>query len=133
MVLIFVASVAVAWWLFGFSKDRDELLTTTRYRLFGRVVRIDTDFKNDGVVDSSLRYTWRNPARHHEDPRIIFSDHDADGRWDLWIVPGGKDAAGFPLATFRVDTDRDGRADWTFVDQYASERTYARISAGRGF
>lgn len=131
--LFAAAALGAGWWLFGFSTTHAFGGTLRTQRYFGRIVRADLDGNGDGRIEQSFRYSWRIPMRHHQPPESVLSDHDSDGRWDLWVVPGGKDAGGFPLATFSVDTDRDGRPDWVFVDQWQSQNTYARIKARRGF
>ena len=133
VVSLLVGIPAVAWWLFGFSTTRGRGWTLRTQRYFGRVVRADLDSNGDRKPEDSLLFSWRQPMRHHQPPTAILSDRDQDGRWDLWIVRGGRDAEGFPLATFKVDTDRDGKPDWTFVDHWQSTHTYDKIRARRGF
>jgi hypothetical protein len=133
VMLASAASLVAAWWLFGFTTTHHLNGTVRTWRVFGRITKADIDWDGDGVIDQSLRFTWGNPMRHHQPPVITMSDHDADGRWDLWVVPGGEDTERYPLATFSVDTDRDGRPDWTFVDHWQSQETYPKIRARRGF
>lgn len=133
IVVACVAVLAAGWWLFGFSTESLHSVSMRLHRVWGRVVRADIDSNSDGQVDQSLRFSWREPMYHHQPPQRVLTDADYDGRWDLWVVPGRSDTDGYPLATFSVDTDGDGRADWTFVDRWQSREAYAKIRARRGF
>lgn len=124
---------AVLWWLFGFSTIPAPTGTLRLQRSWGRVIRADADFDGDGRIDESMRYTWRNPMQHHQEPALIVSDRNADGRWDLWIAAVGNDGEGYPLARFSVDTNGDGIADWSFVARSQDQAVYERIKARRGF
>ena len=69
--------------------------------------------------------------RHHQPPQLIISDRNYDGRWDLWITPLDADPQGYAQSRFSVDTNDDGRPDWTFV-AHDGEGS-GRIRKRRGF
>ena len=131
LIGVLLHPVAIAWWLFGFRTVR--LGETTMYmrRSFGRVVRVDSDGNGDGRVDEQYLYSWTRPMGGDERPRTILADADLDGRWDLWITFAGRSRNHSPLLRYAVDTDGDGRADWTFEDIAAE--AVPRIRAKRGF
>jgi hypothetical protein len=128
---VVLASVPLAWWLFGSSTTRLGPATLRMPRLFGRVVRAEADTNGDGRVDEKYVFSWNQPMRHHQPPRMIISDRNHDGRWDLWITPLDDDDQGYARSRFDVDTDGDGRADWSFVEHDGEGAR--KVRARRGF
>ena len=141
LLTVIIVTAATGWWMFGYSKFRGPTMhghryvpagrTLWTYRSMGREVRLDIDDDGDGRVDQSSRYSRECPAEWHCPPRLIVSDRDRDGRWDLWIDPQNVDDQGYSRARYRVDTDRNGRPDWTFVGREVDADE--RIRARRGF
>lgn len=122
---------ALAWWLFGFSILRMGDGTMVKYRSFGRVVRVDSDANGDGRIEERFVFSWSRPMGGDERPQAIFADADSDGRWDLWIMFAGRTRNRDEVLRYAVDTDGDGRADWTFED--IATEAVPRIRAKRGF
>lgn len=122
---------ALVWWLFGFKTVPLGEGRMVMRRSFGRVVRVDSDANGDGRMDEQYLFSWRRPMGGDERPRTILADANFDGRWDLWITFAGRSRNHDAVLRYAVDTDGDGRADWTFEDIAAE--AVPRIRARRGF
>ncbi len=125
---VLIALATAGWWLFGFSIERMGPSTLRMHRWFGRVVRAEMDRDGDGRVEQAFLFSWRIPMEPHQRPLEVVTDSDRDGRWDVWTIPRDGDRA-----TYRVDTNGDGRPDWTFHDRWHSPEAWAKIRARRGF
>jgi hypothetical protein len=135
------ATLAVAWWLFGFEIHRTGTYTLIPRRVFGRVTQVHLI---DGLAERE-RYVfpWSEPYRQkHPSPLFgcaaifpkVYRDANADGRWDTWEHRTAPDTAGHCRVEYRVDTDLDGRPDWMFADDASNhEATVAMMKARRGF
>ena len=125
-----VSSLPLGWWLFGSTTARVGDAELRMVRSFGRVVRAEADANGDGRVDEKYLFSWSRPMRHHQPPRLILSDRNHDGRWDLWVTPLKPDAQGYAQSRFDVDTDRDGKPDWTFVEHDGKGSSIVRARRG---
>ena len=137
---LLVATVGVAWWLFGWSTEDNPALGVFRYqRFFARVTSVYLDSNRDGVPDAQVSYSWRDPydgilvnGRCVGVGTGMAEDRDFDGRWDVWIENLGPADTKGCLIEFNVDTTGDGEPDWTFRTT-DSRQAYNDIAARRGF
>lgn len=108
------------------------------HRVFGRMVRLQA-FDAHGVevmrvmgsYEDSLDGCFPTTDCGAIFPAQIFDD-DADGRWDRWSrrIRNGERC----FIEYRVDTDRDGEPDWTFLARWEDyEETAAAIKERRGY
>ncbi|MCP4545384.1 MAG: hypothetical protein GY835_02820 [bacterium] len=126
-----VGTLALGWYLFGWSTEEPPGLRITAKRFFGRVTLLELDRNGDGVPDARAEYSWSPPYVHHTEPQRKILDNNFDGIWDTWIVPIAEDPDGFPFCRYEVDTDLDGSPDVEFIesDPYAGNE---RLRALRG-
>lgn len=112
--------------------------TVVGHYVFGRLVRLQY-YDASGVEVQRVLGTYEDSldgcmpvtecAAIH--PAELFDD-DADGRWDRWSRRIRKGEKCF--IEYRVDTDRDGESDWTFVARWADyDETAAAVRARRGY
>jgi hypothetical protein len=126
------AAIVLAWWMFRSTRTTTGRSTVTARRVFGRVTRLDLDRDGNGRAEEQWLYSWRHPAVHHELPYRIRLDQDQDGRWDTWITPENQHDLG-TFAMYSADLNSDGKPDWSFRAQMASEQGIRTIEKRRGF
>jgi hypothetical protein len=112
------------------------------HRWFGRVTRVDLSFSAGGkIARERFLYTWGAPYEVGDPiascaaiPPEVWEDADGDGEWDIWRRRVGPDQRGECATEYRVDLDRDGRADWRFISGYgAGEDVRRKIVDRRGY
>jgi hypothetical protein len=141
-VLVTIAAIGIAWWLFGFSTYREGPFVTRMYRRFGRVTRIDLSAWNGQTITRErILYPWSEPYEPGDPitscaaiPPEVWQDWNSDGTWDTWLRRVGPDQRGDCSTEYQVDLTNDGRPDWKFISPYTgSEEARRQIVARRGF
>ncbi len=130
---------ALGWWLFGWSTEHNLALGKfTHQRFLGRVTTVYLDSNGDGRPDAKASYPWDEPFQGVVDGVcvnqgvVLAEDRDFDGRWDVWSTNLGRSQPSGCIHEFKVDTNGDGEADWSFrtADSVAA---YDEIADRRGF
>jgi hypothetical protein len=141
-VLAIVGAALLAWWLFGFTTFGEGPYTARMQRWCGRVTRVDLSWSAGGkITRERFLYTWAAPYQVGDPitscdaiPPEVWEDADGDGEWDACRRRVAPDQRGECATEYRVDLDRDGRADWRFVTAYSDgEDVRRKIVARRGY
>jgi hypothetical protein len=134
-----VCLLSVAWWQFGVTVYRLGDRTAVEQRVLGRVTAIHV---LAGLAERErFLFPWSEPFEHGDpltECAAILPEHwldlNSDGRWDTWLKRLGPDGAGRCSVQYLVDTDLDGRSDWTFVLRFSEyDKGTAMMKARRGF
>ncbi|HEX8169257.1 MAG TPA: hypothetical protein VF824_01815 [Thermoanaerobaculia bacterium] len=134
--------LALAWWLFGFTTYREGPFTTTLYRRWGRVTRIDMS-ANDArqITHERILFKWSDPYEPGDPttscaaiPSEVWQDRNRDGKWDTWLFRTSPNAHGDCSIEYRVDLTNDGHPDWQFTSAFGKyEEARAGIVRRRGY
>ncbi|MGD8375318.1 MAG: hypothetical protein PVF68_04190 [Acidobacteriota bacterium] len=116
VALLFVASMPLSWWLFGWKMvDEEGIGLVTYRRSFGRTTVRAVDGNRDGRIDGRYFYRWWEPVTVPGSRPVRWEeDRDGDGRMDVWVTYLGVNDAGEEEWRYRADTDRNGEPDWSF-------------------